>query len=61
MTSTFKPSMYDDYHYTDPTSRWHTDALKTTKRLQRVGDKLQYRITIDDWNSSNARGRRTSN
>ena len=45
----FKPWILDDYHYTDPTkSRWHTDALKTTERLQRVGDKLLYRITIDD-------------
>ena len=48
-TVNFKPWILDDYHYTDPTkSRWHTDALKTTERLQRVGDKLQYRITIDD-------------
>ena len=48
-TVNFKPWILDDYHYTDPTkSRWHTDALKTTERLQRVGDKLRYRITIDD-------------
>src|SRR5215510_11328916 len=48
-TDNFKPWILDDYHYTDPTkSRWHTDALKTTETLQRVGDKLQYRITIDD-------------
>jgi hypothetical protein len=48
-TVNFKPWILDDYHYTDPTkSRWHTDALKTTERLQRVGNKLQYRITIDD-------------
>ena len=45
----FKPWILDDYHYTDATkSRWHTDALKTTERLQRAGNKLQYRITIDD-------------
>ncbi len=45
----FKPWILDDYHYTDPTkSRWHTDALRTTERLRRDGNKLQYRITIDD-------------
>jgi hypothetical protein len=48
-TVNFKPWILDDYHYTDPTkSRWHTDALRTTEHLTRVGDKLQYRITIDD-------------
>ena len=26
----------------------HTDALRTTEHLTRNGDKLQYRITIDD-------------
>ena len=45
----FKPWILDDYHYTDPTkSRWHTDALHTIEHLRRVGNKLQYRITIDD-------------
>ena len=48
-TVNFKPWILDDYHYTDPTkSRWHTDALRTTEHLTRAGDKLQYRITIDD-------------
>jgi hypothetical protein len=45
----FKRWILDDYHYTDPTkSRWHSDALKTTERLHRVGNTLQYQITIDD-------------
>ena len=48
-TVNFKPWILDDYHYTDRTkSRWHTDALRTTERLRREGNKLQYRITIDD-------------
>ena len=48
-TVNFKPWILDDYHYTDPSkSRWHTDALRTTERLQREGNKLKYRITIDD-------------
>ena len=48
-TVNFKEWILDDYHYTDPTkSRWHSDALRTTERLQRVGDKLRYQITIDD-------------
>ena len=48
-TVNFKPWILDDYHYTDPTkSRWHTDALRTTEHLKREGNKLQYRITIDD-------------
>lgn len=45
----FKPWILDDYHYTDPTkTRWHTDALHTVEHLRRAGNKLQYRITIDD-------------
>jgi hypothetical protein len=45
----FKPWILDDYHYTDPTkSRWHSDALRTTEHLSRQGNKLLYRITIDD-------------
>jgi hypothetical protein len=45
----FKRWILDDYHYTDPTkSRWHSDALHTIERLRRVGDKMQYQITIDD-------------
>ena len=45
----FKRWILDDYHYTDPTkSRWHSDALRTTERLRRVGNILEYRITIDD-------------
>ena len=48
-TVNFKPWILDDYHYTDPTkSRWHTDALRTTEHLTRDGNRLQYRITIDD-------------
>jgi len=48
-TINFKRWILDDYHYTDPTkSRWHSDALQTTERLHRVGNTLQYRITIDD-------------
>jgi hypothetical protein len=48
-TVNFKPWILDDYHYTDPTkSRWHTDALRTTEHLKREGNKLHYRITIDD-------------
>jgi hypothetical protein len=45
----FKRWILDDYHYTDPTkTRWHSDALHTTERLKRDGDKLLYQITIDD-------------
>ena len=45
----FKRWILDDYHYTDPTkTRWHSDALHTTERLRRDGDKLLYQITIDD-------------
>ncbi|MEO8464529.1 MAG: hypothetical protein ABI640_04255 [Gammaproteobacteria bacterium] len=45
----FKRWILDDYHYTDPTkTRWHSDALNTTERLKRDGDKLLYQITIDD-------------
>ncbi len=45
----FKRWILDDYHYTDPTrSRWHSDALRTTERLRRVGNILEYQITIDD-------------
>ena len=45
----FKRWILDDYHYTDPTkSRWHSDAMTTTEHLRRVGDILEYRITIDD-------------
>jgi hypothetical protein len=48
-TVNFKRWILDDYHYTDPTkSRWHTDALHTTEHLTRQGNKLFYRITIDD-------------
>jgi hypothetical protein len=48
-TVNFKRWILDDYHYTDRTkSRWHSDALHTTEHLTRVGDKLRYRITIDD-------------
>jgi len=45
----FKRWILDDYHYTDSTkSRWHSDALTTTERLRRVGNTLEYRVTIDD-------------
>ena len=45
----FKRWILDDYHYTDPTkTRWHSDALRTTERIQRQGNKLLYQITIDD-------------
>jgi hypothetical protein len=45
----FKRWILDDYHYTDPTkTRWHSDALHTTERLKRDGDRLLYQITIDD-------------
>ena len=48
-TVNFKRWILDDYHYTDPTkTRWHSDALHTTERLERKGDKLLYQITIDD-------------
>src|SRR5215470_2821274 len=49
-TTNFKPWILDDYHYTDATkSRWHTDALHTIERLQRIDEKtIAYRITIDD-------------
>jgi hypothetical protein len=48
-TVNFKPWILDDYHYTDPTkSRWHSDALRTTEHLKREGNKLEYRVTIDD-------------
>ena len=48
-TVNFKRWILDDYHYTDPTkSRWHSDALRTTEHLRREGNKLHYRITIDD-------------
>jgi len=48
-TVNFKRWILDDYHYTDPTkSRWHSDALHTTETLRREGNKLHYRITIDD-------------
>ena len=48
-TVNFKRWILDDYHYTDRTkSRWHSDALRTTEHLRREGNKLHYRITIDD-------------
>ena len=48
-TVNFKPWILDDYHYTDRTkSRWHSDALHTIEHLRREGDKLLYKITIDD-------------
>ena len=48
-TVNFKRWILDDYHYTDPTkTRWHSDALRTTEHLRREGNKLLYRITIDD-------------
>ena len=48
-TVNFKRWILDDYHYTDPTkTRWHSDALHTTEHLKREGNKLLYRITIDD-------------
>jgi hypothetical protein len=48
-TVNFKRWILDDYHYTDPTkSRWHSDALHTIEHLRREGNKLHYRITIDD-------------
>lgn len=48
-SANFKRWILDDYHYTDPNrSRWHSDALRTTERLRRVGDILKYLITIDD-------------
>lgn len=48
-TVNFKRWILDDYHYTDPTkSRWHSDAMRATEHFTRRGDKLAYRITIDD-------------
>jgi hypothetical protein len=48
-TVNFKRWILDDYHYTDPTkTRWHSDALRTTEHLRREGNRLHYRITIDD-------------
>ena len=48
-TVNFKRWILDDYHYTDPSkTRWHSDALRTTERLSRAGNKLKYQITIDD-------------
>ena len=48
-TVNFKRWILDDYHYTDQTkTRWHSDALRTTEHLKRDGNKLLYRITIDD-------------
>ncbi len=48
-TVNFKRWILDDYHYTDPTkTRWHSDALRTTERLRPLGNKVLYRITIDD-------------
>jgi hypothetical protein len=48
-TVNFKRWILDDYHYTDPTkTRWHSDALHTIERLELQGDKILYRITIDD-------------
>src|SRR5262245_24892034 len=61
-TVNFKRWILDDYHYTDPTkSRWHSDALHTTEHLTRKGNKLLYRITIDDSRSLPSRSHRTSN
>lgn len=48
-TVNFKRWILDDYHYTDPTkTRWHSDALHTIEHLTLQGNKILYRITIDD-------------
>jgi hypothetical protein len=50
-TTNFKRWSLDDFFYTDPNQyRMHSDALKTTERLQwnADGKTISYRIVIDD-------------